>query len=139
MNTRTLGHDARTGLRFFAEALGAILLLAGATLVSHRAHLAPGTPLNTLVQLLPVPAVWLLLLVMVRHYLRIDELQRLQFLQSIALTAGILVGVAWSWPAFHRAFGWDVSDNGMWEVHFSVVFVVISALLTKVRTTPRAQ
>jgi hypothetical protein len=138
MSTRTLGHDARTGLRFLAEALGAILLLAAATLIAHRTQLTSGTPLNSFVQLLPVPAVWLLLFVMLRHYLRIDELQRLQFLQSIALTAGILVGVAWSLPALHRAFGWDVTDNGMWEVYFSVVFVVISALLTKVRTAPRA-
>jgi hypothetical protein len=136
MSTPTLGHDARTGLRFFAEGLGAIILLAAATLFARHTHLAPGT-LNTLVQLLPVPAVWLLLLVMLRHYLRIDELQRLQFLQSIALTAGILVGVAWSWPALHRAFGWEVSDNGLWEVNFSVVFVVISALLSKARTFPR--
>ncbi|HUO89366.1 MAG TPA: hypothetical protein VMU08_09345 [Rhizomicrobium sp.] len=139
MNARAMGHDARTGLRFFVEALGAILVLAAVTFVARHVRLAPGTPLGTLVQLLPVPAVWLLLLVMLRHYLRIDELQRLQFLQSIALTAGILVGVAWSWPAFHRAFGWSLSDNGMWEVSFSVVFVVISALLTKIRTIPRAR
>jgi hypothetical protein len=138
MNARSLGYDARTTLRFFVEGLGAVLLLAAATAVAHRANLAPG-PANTLVQLLPVPAVWLLLLVMLRHYLRIDELQRLQFLQSIALTAGILVGVAWSWPALHRAFGWEMSDNGMWEVYFSVVFIVISALLTKFRTSPHAR
>jgi hypothetical protein len=137
MNTQTLGYDARTTLRFFAEGLGAVLLLAAATVIAHHTSL-PAGPANTVVQLLPVPAVWLLLLVMLRHYLRIDELQRLQFLQSIALTAGILVGVAWSWPALHRAFGWEMSDNGMWEVHFSVVFVVISSLLTKVRISPRA-
>lgn len=138
MSNPSLRFEARTTLRFFAEGLGAVLLLAGATVVAHHANL-PAGPANTLVQLLPVPAVWLLLLVMLRHYLRIDELQRLQFLQSIALTAGILVGVAWSWPALHRAFGWEMSDNGMWEVHFSVVFVVISALLTKIRISPRAR
>jgi hypothetical protein len=136
MNTRS--YDARTTLRFFAEGLGAILVLAAATAIARHTNLAPG-PANTLLQLLPVPAVWLLLLVMLRHYLRIDELQRLQFLQSIALTAGILVGMAWSWPALHRAFGWAVSDNGMWEVYFSVVFVVISALLTRISHAPRAQ
>jgi len=139
MNAHALGHDARTGLRFFAEALGAVVLLAAAKLTADHVQLTPGTPLYVFVQLLPVPAVWLLPLVMLRHYLRIDELQRLQFLQSIALTGGILAGVAWSWPSLHRAFGWDATDNGMWEVHFSVVFVVISALVTRMRVAPRAR
>ncbi len=74
---------------------------------------------------------------MLRHYLRIDELQRLRFLQSIALTAGVLLGLVWSWPSLKHAFGWQAPDFVMWHVEFSIIFVVISALLTKVRAQPR--
>jgi hypothetical protein len=136
MTTRTIGHDARTGLRFFVEAFGAGLLLFATTFFAHRSHLAPG-PLGTVVELLPVGAVWLLLLTMYRHYRRIDELQRLKFLQSIALTAGVLLGFVWSWPSLQHAFGWELPGWSMLHVHFSIVFVVISALLTKVRAQPR--
>jgi len=74
---------------------------------------------------------------MYRHYRRIDELQRLKFLQSIALTAGVLLGFVWSWPSLQHAFGWELPGWSMLHIHFSIVFVVISALLTKVRAQPR--
>jgi hypothetical protein len=130
-------HEARTGLQFLLEAGGAVALLAGTTIVAHRLHATSVTPLTTAIQLTPIVPVWLLMLTIWRHYRRIDELQRLLFLQSIALTAGALVGVAWSWPSLQRAFGWEAPDFTMWHIHFSVLFVVISALLTKVRTQPR--
>lgn len=136
MTTRTMGHDARTGLQFFAETVGAVILLFVTTFLAHRSHLVPG-PLDTVVQLLPVGAVWLLLLTMFRHYRRIDELQRLRFLQSIALTAGVLLGFIWSWPSLQHAFGWELPGWSMLHVQVSIVFVVISALLTKVRAQPR--
>jgi hypothetical protein len=139
MNARALGHEGRTILRFFVEAVGAVAILAAAKIATRMIPAVPGSTAYILVQLLPVPAVWLLPLVMLRHYRRIDELQRLMFLQSIALTFGILVGVAWSWPSLHQAFGWVPADNGMWEVYFSIVFVVISALLTRMRAAPRAR
>src|SRR5690348_9724997 len=110
MATATRPHlhqEARTGLQFFAEAFGAGILLFGTTWFAHHSGLAAG-PLNTLVQILPVGAVWLLLLTMYRHYRRIDELQRLKFLQSIALTAGVLLGFVWSWPSLSHAFGWEL-------------------------------
>ena len=131
-----LHHEARTGLQFFAEASGAGLLLFATTYFAHRSNLPTG-PLNTIVQILPVGAVWILLLTMYRHYRRIDELQRLRFLQSIALTAGVLLGFVWSWPSLSHAFGWEQPGWSMLHVHFSIVFVVISALLTKVRAQPR--
>lgn len=132
-------YEARTSLRFFAEAAGAVAILAAAKFATRLIPATPGTTAYIIVQLLPVPAVWLLPLVMYRYYRRIDELQRLMFLQSIALTFGILVGIAWSWPSLHQAFGWVPAGNGMWEVHFSIVFVVISALLTRLRAAPRAR
>ena len=136
MTTRSIGHEARTGLQFFAEAFGAGVLLFVTTYFAHRSHLAPGA-LDTIVQVLPVAAVWLLLLTMYRHYRRIDELQRLKFLHSIALTAGVLLGFVWSWPSLQHAFGWELPGWSMLHVHASIVFVVISALLTKVRAQPQ--
>jgi hypothetical protein len=126
-------HDARTGLRFFAEAVAAVALLAATTIGAHRLSPLPGTQFYVAVQLIPIMPVWLLLWVMVRHYRRIDELQRLRFLQAVSLTAGILAGVAWSWPSLQRAFGLEQPMGGMWEVYFSVVFVVVSALVPKLR------
>ncbi len=128
-----LQYDVRTNLRYFLEALGAVALLAAAKFAADRISLPPGTPLFIAVQLLPVIPVWLLPLVMLRHYLRIDELQRLQLLQSLSLTAGIMAGIAWSWPSVQRAFSLSAT-NGMWEVHFSILFVLISALMTRVRS-----
>lgn len=128
-------YDARTTLRFFAEALGAVVLLAVATLTAHRLPLEPGTTAYTIANLTPILPAWLLPLVMYRHYRRIDELQRLQLVQSIAITAGIMVGIAWSWPSIQRAFAFQMQP-GMWEVHFSVIFVVVSALVQKIRNTP---
>lgn len=130
-------HDTRTGLQFFLEALGAVLLLAVTTIFAHSVQ--PGTPFYTAVQLAPIVPVWLLPLVMFRHYLRIDELQRLQFLQSLALTGGLMAGLAWSWPSVQRAFALQPPLGGMWEVNFSILFVVISAFLPKLRATPRAR
>ncbi len=106
-------------------------MLAAAKFGSTHIAAAAGTPLRLLLDLLPVPAVWLLLLVMLRYYWRIDEFQRLQFLKSISLTGGIMAGIAWSWPSLHKAFGWIAADSGMWEVYFSILFVAITAFLAR--------
>jgi len=129
MKTRTLGHDARTGLRLAAEMLCAVVVLVAAKFAARHLPIVPGTAAYIVVQLLPVPAVWLLPLAMLRHYRRIDEFERLLFLQAVALTAGILAGIAWSLPSLHSAFGWNSAENGMWEVYFSGVFVAATALV----------
>ncbi|MBL6937546.1 MAG: hypothetical protein ISS15_14595 [Alphaproteobacteria bacterium] len=133
MTTHTLGYETRTIMRFFIEMVGAVGILLLVSFAAHHAPVPRGTTAYTLIQLLPIPAVWLLPLAMLRHYLRLDELQRLKLLQSISLTAGILAGAAWSLPALHSAFGWTATDDGMWEVWFSVVFVVITALVQQLR------
>ncbi|MEI9885272.1 MAG: hypothetical protein WDN08_02035 [Rhizomicrobium sp.] len=132
-----MGHDARTNLRYIAEMLGATLLLAATTIAAHRLPLDPRTTLYITVQLIPVLAVWLLPLVMYRHYRRIDELQRLQFLQAIAITAGVMVGAAWSWPSLQRAFQLQMQP-GMWEVYSAIVFSVVTALVNLRHAAPRA-
>jgi len=133
MTTRTMGFDTRTNLRFMIEMIGAVAILLVVTFAAHHVPLRPGTVMYTIVQLLPVPAVWLLPFAMLRHYWRLDELQQLKLLQSISLTAGILAGVAWSLPALRNAFGWTASNDGSWEVSFSVVFVVVTALVQQLR------
>jgi drug/metabolite transporter (DMT)-like permease len=132
-----MGHDARTNLRYAAEMFGAAALLAATTTFARRVALPHDTPLYTAIQLAPVVPVWLIPWAMLRHYLRIDEFQRLQFLQAIALTAGVLAGVAWTLPFLRRAFGWDTAANGMWEVYFSVIYVVATVLVTVLRVRPR--
>src|SRR5262249_50188517 len=119
--------------RFMVEMVGAVAILLLATFIAHHAPVPRGTTGYTIVQLLPVPAVWLLPLAMLRHYFRLDELQRLKLLQSLSITGGILAGAAWSLPALHNAFGWTGRDDGMWEVSFSVIFVVVTALVQQLR------
>jgi hypothetical protein len=137
LSAKPLHHEARTGLQFFLEAGAALILLAGTTYAARHLQLTPGAALATAVQLAPIVPAWLVLLAMLRHYLRIDELQRLKFLQSIALTAGVLVGFGWSWPFLQRAFGWSTPDFATWHVHFAILFVAASTLLTRIRTQPK--
>ena len=66
-------------------------------------------------KLLPIVFIWLLLAVVWRYYLRIDEFARKRFLEATALTFGItsctivsyafltgsglpLLGITWAWP-----------------------------------------
>jgi hypothetical protein len=134
-----LGHDARANLRYAAEMFSAAALFAATTIVARKVALPHDTPLYTAIQLAPIVPVWLILWTMVRHYLRIDELQRLQFLQAISLTAGVMIGIAWSWPALQRAFALKSPLGGMWEVPGSILYVMITALVIRLRATPRAR
>ena len=134
-----MGHDARTNLRYAVEMLGATALLAATTFFARKVALPHGAPLYTAIQLAPVAPVWLMLWTTVRHYRRIDELQRIQFLQAISLTAGVMIGVAWSWPALQRAFALQPPMDGMWEVYGSVVYVMTTVLVTRFRAAPRAR
>src|SRR3569832_2615062 len=125
MTTHTMGFDTRTNLRFMIEMIVGVAILLLVTFAAHHVPLRPGTVMYTIVQLLPVPAVWLLPFAMLRHYWRLDELQQLKLLQSISLTAGNQIGVAWSLPALSKAFGWPASNEGCWDVSYSVLFVVV--------------
>jgi hypothetical protein len=137
LSVRSLPQEGRTGLQFFFEGAATLVLLAGTAYAARHLNLTPGTTLNTAVQLLPIVPSWMLLVVMLRHYLRIDELQRLQFLQAIAVTAAVGVGVAWSWPWLQRAFGLSMPDFAAWHIHFAILFVAASSLLTRLRNQPR--
>jgi hypothetical protein len=133
------GFETRTTLQFAAEMFGAalLLLLTRTFLQPPYVHVPAGAPTVAL-GLLPIIPVWLIPLAMLRHYLRIDELQKQRFLQSVALTAGIMAGLAWSYQIAARVLALPPLS---WEFHFSLIFVVVTALLNiprSVRPVPRA-
>ena len=125
--------EARTGLRFFAEAFGALFLLFAATFFLREPwlRLPPGSLLHTLATLAPIVPVWLILLASVRHYLRIDEYQRLIFLQIVSLSTGILFCIHWSYPAAQKAFSLPPLPGLEWP--FAAVVLLVSAWLSRHR------
>ena len=138
MTTQALGHETRTNLQVFAEMFGALLLLL-ATTAAARAnplHLAPGSWPDTLEKLLPLIPIWLLLVAMVRHYFRIDELQRLKFLQAFALSAGIVCCAYWSYEHLRKFFVLP-EYPGDWTMPFALGFALLSVVLAKLPAAPR--
>jgi hypothetical protein len=125
-----MDHEARAGLRFMLEMAGAVVLLAGATWLRHVP--VANKALATALQLLPIVPVWLILAAAVRHYRRIDEFQRLRFLQGIALSSGITLCLSWTYPYARTVFDLppQVQDSSM---HFAIVFVIVSIVLNKFR------
>jgi hypothetical protein len=133
-------HETRNGLRYFAELAIAIVLFV-ATMVFLREpylRLQPGTPLFIAARLAPVVPIWLILVVAIRHYLRIDELERLQFLQAASLAAGATICISWSYPLVREAFGWQPLSN-QWPMHFWLLFALSSTLLKRFGGNPRAR
>ncbi len=131
--------EARSGLRFFAEMFGALILLAVTTLFLREPwiRLPPGSPLHTAFALIPIVPVWLMLLASIRHYRRIDEYQRQVFLKIVALSTGILFCLHWSYPYVQRVF--DVPpfpDILSWP--FTAVFLLVTAWFSRHRASARA-
>jgi hypothetical protein len=121
-----MDQEARNGLRFALEMAGAVVLLAGATWLRH---VPVGDPvLRIMLQLLPIVPVWLMFAAGVRHYLRLDEFQRLQFLKALALTMGITLCLSWSYP-FARAVIALPPQTPDQSVPFSIVFIVVTLVL----------
>ena len=131
--------EHRTGLIFFAEAAGSIALLAVTTFA--RAPLLamhPGSLQVELIQLAPIIPVWLMLVVSIRHYFRIDEYQRLKFLQIISLSAGILLCVQWSWPYAQHVFAL-AEPPSMLSWVFAAAVLLVTAWLGRPRDAARAR
>jgi hypothetical protein len=121
-----MDHEARTGLRFALEMAGAVALLAGAAWLRHVPVSDRG--LSVMLQLLPIVPVWLILLACLRHYVRIDEFQRLRFLQAIALSSGITLCLSWSYP-FARAVVELPPQAPDQSIPFAIVFMVVTLVL----------
>jgi hypothetical protein len=71
---------------------------------------------------LPIVPIWLTLIVVVRHYLRIDERERLKLLENVSIAAGVMaclvtsysvledaglpkLAITWAWPTFAACWG----------------------------------
>ena len=92
--------EQRSGLRYIAEMAVAAALEVGVVL-ARKPFLAThhdGSVLRDIVLILPVFPIWLMLVAVIRHYLRIDEYQRLKLLQIVSLCAGIAVCIYTSYP-----------------------------------------
>jgi hypothetical protein len=78
--------------------------------------------LDFAIKVLPIIPIWLVLLVIVRHYRRIDELERLKLLENVAIAAGITaclttsyslledvglpkLAITWAWPTLATCWG----------------------------------
>lgn len=95
------------------------LLLARPWLLAHT----DGAMTAAAIKLLPAVPIWLLAFVLFRHYRRIDEFQRLKFLENLAVAGGVTAIAAvsydflqdagapraelfWAWPIF--AISWSI-------------------------------
>jgi hypothetical protein len=123
---RPMDQDVRTTLRFALEMAGAVVLLAGAKWLSHTPASNPS--LATVLQLLPILPVWLILAAGVRHYFRIDEFQRLRFVQAMALASGITLCFSWSYLIARPALGLPPPAPDQ-SVPFSIAFIVVTLML----------
>jgi hypothetical protein len=81
-----------------------------------------GETLAVLIKIMPAVPVWLMLWVVWRHYRRIDEFDRLQFLQTLAISFGVgscllvtytfledtglpPLAITWAWPTLGACWG----------------------------------
>jgi hypothetical protein len=81
-----------------------------------------GETLAVLIKIMPAVPVWLMLWVVWRHYRRIDEFDRLQFLQTLAISFGVgscllvtytfledtglpPLAITWAWPTLGASWG----------------------------------
>lgn len=105
-------HAQRTGLQYAAELGGAALLFVATMAV--REPLARFEPATTaaIVLALPIVPLWLMFAAIWRHYLRVDEYQRLQFLKASTLASGIGLFALASLP-FLKSFGVPPDAGGV--------------------------
>ena len=125
-NCQTTDYEVRNGLRFVFEMVCAVGVFAGAAWLRHMPVSDPA--LRIILQLLPAVAAWLILAATVRHYFRLDEFQRLQFLQAVALASGITLSLSWSYPFVRPVFDLPQQTPDH-SVPFSIVFIVVTLVL----------
>jgi hypothetical protein len=65
--------------------------------------LIPFAPLRLLATVLPVVPIWLMLLVVVRFYRHVDELEKLKLLENVAIAAGVTACLTTSWALLEDA------------------------------------
>jgi hypothetical protein len=100
-------------------------------LVVARPYLTAMTPdatLRMVAMALPILPIWGMLLVVVRYYRRIDELQRLRLLENVSIATGIAaclitsyalledaglpkLAITWAWPTLAVCWGATTGIN----------------------------
>ena len=110
----------RSYLIEFCLVLGLYVLavLARPWLIEH----APDDTWVIAAKLVPIIPIWLMLVAVWRHYLRIDEFERLKFLETVAIAFGIgscaivsyafledaglpQLAITWAWPTLAASWG----------------------------------
>ena len=132
--------DARNGLRYTAEILGAAALYA-AVLFARRPllHLTPDGAPHTLILLSPVVPILLMATAIVRHYFRQDEYGRLLFLQVVGICTGAAACLTASYPFIKDAFGLhQIPIAYAWPVLGACWFVGAMVMLLRQRAMARA-
>ena len=110
--------EKRAGLQYMVEMVGSLLLLIAATWLGRQG-------LGPVVSLAPIVPIWLLLWASIRYYFRLDEYQRLKYLQAVALSAGILFCLEWSYPYLQGVLGLPQRPPGA-SLHFAIIFVIVT-------------
>ena len=106
--------EKRSSLRYLAE-MGAAVALEVATVLLRTPLLdvaGRGVLARSIILLLPIVPLWLMLLAVIRHYLRIDEYERLKLLQNFSLCFGIAACIFTSYPFAADAFALGRMDIG---------------------------
>jgi hypothetical protein len=102
----------------FTMGLYVLAVLARPWLLNH----AGNGPLALLIKIMPALPIWLTFAVVWRYYLRIDEFDRLKFLQTLAISFGIgscavvtysfladaglpPLAITWAWPTLATSWG----------------------------------
>jgi len=111
------------GQSYLIEFIVATALYVGAIVLrNHAAHanLSPNVVLAT--KILPILPIWLMLAVVWRYYLRIDEFARKRLLETLAIAFGIAscaitsyallmdaglpqLAITWAWPTLAVSWG----------------------------------
>lgn len=88
--------------------------------------LIPDAPFRLIATMLPVAPIWLMLVVVVRFYRHVDELEKLKLLENVAIAAGVTaclttsyalledaglpkLALTWAWPTL--AITWGIASG----------------------------
>jgi len=104
MKTTKFTHEWRIHLRYMIELLAAFLFYAVVLVIS----IDVGRPMRaglerTLIEVSPMVPVLVMIGVIARHFVRIDEYQRLHMLESIALAAAVTAGWTFTYGFLENA------------------------------------
>lgn len=122
-----MDHSRRIAVQYGIE-LGGALLLLGVSLAVRDPLAAGAGAAAPFVLALPVVPLWLIFASIWRHYLRVDEYQRLQFLKATTLALGIGLFVMVSLP-FFTAFGLPRSaSDALWLIVPAGWFVALAVV-----------